>query len=96
MIRTLPSLVLLCVAGFAAASEIDAAKLDFERDVKPLLAKVCYDCHGDAKQKGGVNLQKYGDLKTIQRGALQWDDALRMLRDREMPPAKAKTPAKRC
>lgn len=90
MIRALPSFILMCIAGLTAAGEVDAAKLDFDRDIKPLLAKVCYDCHGDAKQKGGVNLQKYGDVKSIQRGALQWDDALRMVRDREMPPEKAK------
>jgi hypothetical protein len=90
ILTRLAVLLLLGVAP-SSASEINPANLSFDSDVKPVLAKLCYDCHGDAKQKGGVNLQKYGDVKAIQRGALQWDDVLRMVRDREMPPEKAKT-----
>ena len=29
---------------------------DFARDVRPLLAKRCQECHGPAKQKGGLRL----------------------------------------
>lgn len=31
-------------------------KIDFDRDVKPVLAAKCVKCHGPAKQKGGLRL----------------------------------------
>ena len=30
--------------------------MDFEKDVRPLLAKSCFSCHGETKQKGGLRL----------------------------------------
>lgn len=68
----------------------DPAKLSFETDIRPLLTELCYDCHGDKKAKGDVNLQKYTDKRAVQRGAVQWQDALRALSEREMPPESAK------
>ena len=32
------------------------AAVDFTRDVKPILEKHCYDCHGAEKQKNGLRL----------------------------------------
>ncbi|MBY0513539.1 MAG: PSD1 and planctomycete cytochrome C domain-containing protein, partial [Gemmataceae bacterium] len=34
---------------------------DFARDVKPILAKHCYSCHGPDKQKGGLRLDRKAD-----------------------------------
>ena len=45
----LPSLLLLITSTAAAA-------VDFARDVKPILEKRCFDCHGAEKQKGGLRL----------------------------------------
>src|SRR5258705_11067947 len=60
----------LCFAASAApakAKELPAAatrKIDFAKDVQPLLAKTCYDCHGPEKQKGALRLdQKTAALK---------------------------------
>jgi len=33
-----------------------AAKVDYERDVKPILAQNCYSCHGDTVQQSGLRL----------------------------------------
>ena len=38
----------------------DRPKVDFRRDVEPVLVKRCSECHGQDKQKGGLRL----DLKT--------------------------------
>ena len=38
-------------AGFCAAESVD-----FVRDVRPILAKHCYECHADKKQKSGLRL----------------------------------------
>lgn len=52
--RSLPAL-LVCALAFAAS----ARAVEYARDVKPILAKYCYDCHGADKQKSGLRL----DLK---------------------------------
>ena len=35
-----------------------AAPVDFAREIQPLLASRCYDCHGPAKDKGGLRLNE--------------------------------------
>jgi len=34
-------------------------KVDFEKDVQPLLAQKCYSCHGDDAQQSGLRLDKW-------------------------------------
>src|SRR5262245_44023900 len=38
--------------------------IDFDRDVKPILAKNCFACHGPDKQKGGLRLDRKADALT--------------------------------
>jgi mono/diheme cytochrome c family protein len=33
-----------------------AAKVDYEKDVKPILAQNCYSCHGDTVRQSGLRL----------------------------------------
>jgi len=42
-----------------------AAKIDFDRDVRPILASHCVGCHGPSKQKGGFRLD---DRKALLEG----------------------------
>src|SRR6266699_2205763 len=35
---------------------------DFERDVRPILAQHCFDCHGPEKHKGGLRLDQKPSL----------------------------------
>ena len=37
---------------------VAAGKVDFVRDVRPLLARHCYDCHGPEEAKGGLRLDQ--------------------------------------
>ena len=50
----------LTICGrFAAAVEAPKqtpVAADFDRDVRPLLASRCYECHGDSAQEGGLRL----------------------------------------
>jgi mono/diheme cytochrome c family protein len=50
----------LCAIGSAAAA-FSADKIDFVRDVQPILKATCYSCHGPEKQKGALRL----DSKTL-------------------------------
>jgi cytochrome c553 len=56
----------LCVAGFSAGALVAKAAADsgeerakmqfFESEIRPLLVKRCYECHGEKKQKAGLRL----------------------------------------
>jgi hypothetical protein len=57
------SAVLLCVSHVAAhapdATKLPppaARKIDFAKDVQPILQRACVSCHGAAKQRGGLRL----------------------------------------
>jgi mono/diheme cytochrome c family protein len=61
------SLVAVAVGTAAAADKSPAGQpapadpVDFARDVQPIFAAKCYDCHGPAKQKGGVRRDAASD-----------------------------------
>src|SRR5688500_14385530 len=49
---------LLVAIGFALLlpRSAGAADVDFARDVRPILQKNCFRCHGEKKQEGGLRL----------------------------------------
>ena len=47
------AVIVLIASGPARAA---GEKVDFERDVKPILVESCIECHGADKQKGGLRL----------------------------------------
>jgi hypothetical protein len=52
-------LVLTCLSlprGLLAVEPRGASAVDYTRDVKPILSKRCYDCHGALKHKAGLRL----------------------------------------
>ena len=64
--------LVLCLAGSGLASEkFPAEALEFfEKEVRPVLATHCYDCHGPQVQQGGLRLDsREGLLKGGTRGA---------------------------
>ena len=50
------SAVLLCLAAGQLALQMDAAQVDFDRQVHPLLAAKCHVCHSQEKRSGGLSL----------------------------------------
>jgi len=78
MTSPLPSSAILCLLlllgvmpadRLAAAestsnkAESDRAKLEFfEKEVRPILATHCYECHGEEKQKAGLRLDNLADI----------------------------------
>src|SRR5262245_22278463 len=60
-----PLLLVACALAVpVAADELPPAAskpIDFARDVQPILAKHCYGCHGDKRQKAGLRLDQRPD-----------------------------------
>ena len=67
------SLLLLLEFTLPAAQLPPAAtrKVDFAKDIQPILTNACFECHGPEKQKGGLRLdQKAAALKGGDTGPL--------------------------
>jgi len=76
---SVPSLVL-------AAAWPAAAAVPFATDVKPLLQKTCYECHGEKKQKGGVELASMANEGAFIQKPRLLRSAIEQLELGEMPP----------
>lgn len=79
------------VTAFAGLSAIAAGAAEpafdsFRREIQPLLAKYCYDCHGDGHKKGGVTLDGINDAKSLHDPKL-WASVMKNTRTNLMPPA---------
>ncbi|MEY2878187.1 MAG: hypothetical protein RLZZ15_567 [Verrucomicrobiota bacterium] len=78
------SLATLFAAASAAAAPDPVAE-KFAAQIKPLLQKYCYDCHGDGHHRGEVTLDDLAPA-TLRDPAL-WSRVLKNTRTNLMPPA---------
>src|SRR5215216_2185994 len=71
------SLLALFIAslGIACAAE-SAAGASFHQKVEPILAKYCYDCHGNGIEKGRVSFDELTDAEVLAKRDL-WLAALK-------------------
>jgi hypothetical protein len=66
----------------------------FARDIKPLLQKLCSDCHGSKQPKGHLQIDALSDELAEGRDAETWQDVLDRVNLGEMPPPKSQQPTK--
>jgi hypothetical protein len=69
---------------------------DFQKDIKPFLAKYCTDCHDAELEKGHLNLEQFQDDTRFFRDQRIWREVVSQVVSGEMPPTKQKvrpTPA---
>ena len=84
---------LLALSGFydcAAAAPAD----DFADEIKPLLARYCYDCHSDGANEGDFALDEYKELDKHLRDRELWTRVWDNVRAQIMPPHDAEQPSK--
>ncbi len=88
--RPFASLVALLAATCLHAQD----KVDFQREIRPILSNFCYRCHGPAAQEGGLRLDERSSA--VKRAIVPGKpDAGRLLKrlhedeDNRMPPAEA-------
>ncbi|QDU92287.1 DUF1592 domain-containing protein [Lignipirellula cremea] len=89
MLRHVSIASLFCiVAGSTAfaADEVVPSFAAFDREVKPVLAKLCFGCHGPEKQEADLRLDQLDpDLFEGQDGG-KWEEVYDQLGGGEMPP----------
>jgi hypothetical protein len=86
--RALSIIAVVVVSLFAG--DVVAAEIDFAKDIRPLLVRYCYECHGEAKPKGDISLTKFGDENAVLADRRVWKRAHEVIEAREMPPETAK------
>src|SRR5438552_11993201 len=91
------ALALVCLlAGLPAllcAADAKSDKLDYAKQVAPLFAKYCTDCHAGEKPKGSLALDKWKDEAAVRKDTQTWEKVLHKLQAREMPPKKKRQPS---
>lgn len=71
-------------SGTTASSA--AAEAEYQQSIRPFLQKYCYDCHGTEKQKADLSLERFNQEASLHPERQIWEEVLRRLRNREMPP----------
>ncbi len=64
----------------------ESGKPTYDLQVKPLLEKYCYSCHGNGKHKGDLALDAYPDIGSILKAPKVWETVMHHLTSHEMPP----------
>ena len=54
--------VLAIAQGGAPSTRQAAARVDYEKQIRPVLDASCSECHSQDKRKGGLSLATYGDV----------------------------------
>jgi hypothetical protein len=67
-------------------------RIDFAKQVVPILDQYCNRCHSGAKPRGGIALDRYKDDAAALKDLGVWDRVAQRLRAHEMPPAKRPQP----
>ncbi len=74
-----------------AASEAELEET-FSKEVRPLMDRYCFRCHGEKKQKGGINFENYENFSQIKNRLDLWENAKERIQSYEMPPEGSKQP----
>ena len=85
--------VLLPLAGLLIGGPFSAFGDDeFKRDIKPLLQKFCYDCHGTREPEAELSLASFLSEEAVLKERATWKRVWLALHSREMPPPEAPQP----
>jgi mono/diheme cytochrome c family protein len=67
----------------AAAAARDG---EFEKFVKPLLARHCLECHSTKAEKGGLDLERFVTVAHVRKDVKPWQGIVEQVEAGEMPP----------
>jgi hypothetical protein len=85
-------LLAVALGGVRLAGATPGAAASYHAQIAPLLAKYCYDCHGNGLNKGSVTLDEFAsDAELLAKKDL-WLAALKNVRGGLMPPLEEGAP----
>jgi len=83
---TLTCLVVAAARNFSSGDSSRSANYDFDKDIEPVLAEYCYDCHGGGMDKGGVVLDDYETVAKMLEDRRLWENVYHNMEGHLMPP----------
>jgi hypothetical protein len=75
--------------GTPAKADPDA---EYATVVVPLVKKYCLACHSTKARKGGLDLQRFADVRAVRKDVKPWQQVVEQLEAGEMPPRKRPQP----
>lgn len=78
--------------GALPLGQLPAETLSFATDIRPLLEKYCWDCHGDGMDKGGLSLDPYENEADLIAARKKWEGIMFNIDNWLMPPADKEQP----
>jgi hypothetical protein len=80
-------------SALAEAVKPVAGVTTFEGDVRPVLEKYCFGCHGAEKQKADLSLESFKTDAEAQKDRAVWEKVLKNVQSRDMPPENKPQPS---
>ena len=74
------------ITALLLAASLTGAADDFARTATPLLSKYCFDCHGEKKQKGGIEVHQLGSTDAALRQHRFLENIAKQVELGDMPP----------
>lgn len=59
---------------------------EYEGRIRPLMVRYCLDCHSTEKQKGDLDLERFGTMGEVLKHADVWQNVAEQVSNNEMPP----------
>jgi hypothetical protein len=90
--RTVPCFVLLIALALSAPRSVVAAETmetlghEYHDDVRPLIERLCADCHATGAPEGELDLERFGSFDRVRSDPAPWQLVAKMVRQGEMPP----------
>jgi len=84
----------LALAGYGSLARVDVARSDdvFAREIRPILERYCFACHGEQKQKNGIRFDRIDPDMVAGGDRETWSMARDLLGAGDMPPKRADQP----
>lgn len=80
------NICVLLLLIFALPNSFSQDMVDYETEIRPLMAKKCFECHNTGNTKGGVNLDNYKERERVIKDGQFWLKVLDQIKTRAMPP----------
>lgn len=91
--RSIALLFLLPAAAPAAEALATRGQEMYDKKIKPMLEKYCFDCHADGMDKGHFTWDKHTDYTSLRGDMKFWDHVRQQLVTHVMPPEKKDKPS---
>jgi len=87
-----PFITLIGLTILTAAQVFASPPDSYQQTVFPILRSYCIECHGEKKQKGGVDFTAMPTLESAFKEFKTWERVVEVMHEREMPPDAARQP----